>query len=144
MIQYKTTVLYGALDGVIRGGLMYALCEYIVSQYSPYNATHHIAAAVVFATISIGLSLILARNAHKISVFYLVGQACFVLFFLLIFINFISIGLHIFPQRELGNADGLLIMFVQGFYLFMSEPIRLVILFAMSIHRKCNNHKHQD
>ena len=61
----------------------------------------------------------------------------------LIFINYMTIGVHMFPPRELGNVDGLLVFLGQGFYLLLSEPIRLVILFALFVHRKANNFTNQ-
>jgi hypothetical protein len=139
LVIQKSTFKHAILDGVVRGLLLYGLGEYITSQYSQYAYAHYLIAAAICAFISIFLSFLLSKKESRLAMFYGISQVFFVLFALLIFVNYMTIGVHVLPMRELGDADGLLIMLVQGVFLLISEHIRLVILFAVHIHRRINN-----
>lgn len=134
----KYSYVKGAtIDGLIRGAILFFLNEFIISQHiaPPYVVLW--VATIACVAISVGeFCWIMCSLNNKLLSFYVVGQCVFALSIILIFVNYMTLGLHIFPTRNLGNGDGILIVLFNGMYLITSGLLRLGVLFILSLLRQ--------
>ena len=131
------------LDGGVRAALLWVLTEFSVSALlTDWKLDIYIAPLIcagVFALVSGTLSWLLLRrfSQRKTLVFYgLASLGWFLLGFIFLFLNYMTLKLRLFPVRALGLGDGLMLLFETAGFAFGSGLLRLICLAVLFFRRK--------
>ena len=132
--EYKKSIL----DGIIQGVLVCFFPKYIVSVFF---VDEPIELNIVFTIILCVLSIIsfyylILRKKEKILLNSFISFMVFLIILTLNFINLFTLNIKILPSRETSNADGLLIIFFVGSYLFSTVILRLLAFIIAFIIKK--------
>ena len=139
MNNNKRYIFLAIIDGITRGALLFLLVEFIGSTYIDAFA-NWVVLTVIFAGLSaIVFWLLIAHPGSKPIIVFFSGSALYLLACFLIFFNYLSIGIHILPMRELSNGDGILLLFVGGSYEVLSFVARLAVWIGVRIYRARKN-----
>lgn len=122
--EYKKSIL----DGIIQGVLVCFFPKYIGSVFF---VDEPIELNIVFTIILCVLSIIsfyylTLRKKEKILLNSFISFMVFLSILTLNFINLFTLNIKILPLRETSNADGLLVIFFVGSYLFSTVILRLL------------------
>lgn len=123
------------IDGIISGLLIFVLGSYSMSVFVSLKSVYFdiviVLLCVLFSAVSAVYNL---KNQYVrgLLIGYLISfLSCFccigILFGVSYLIDFTNL-MGIFPQRDLSNADGLIIFLYEGIYLIGTICIRMVIL----------------
>ena len=125
----------GITDGLVNGLLLYMLGEFLVSPQITY--TNFLLFTITMAFASVFFSWLLVQYAkEKIWKVYSIGRIVSVLVAVLVFVNYLQFHFHIFPRRELGNIDGIIIIVVQSVFIFVSELLRVNVFAVVALLKK--------
>lgn len=126
-------LLHSALDGCARGVMAFLLSELTCSVYMDMDKQFSLCLALagVCAVLSAAFLLLHGKKtACELWKIYGLGEVFYLLMGGIAFLNDMFFHLSLFPRREMGNGDGLLLLFIMGLYVVLSEILRLVFLFA--------------
>ncbi len=136
----RDTLVRGIADGLINAILLFVLGEYCVSKFAGESYVGILYATIVCTGLSIAVSFpITYYTKGNMLGYYIVGRIVFLLSGGLVLLNYLYLHFHIFPLRDLGNADGLVVIFAQGCYLLFSESIRFAFCLAAALNKKLSN-----
>ena len=129
MTGMKRSILLGTADGLYRGFLLFLLGELLVSDFAAESYKGCFAVMFCFVMITVFVFYrLLHHNGGHYAFFYMFSHIALILAGFLILCNYLEFGLMLFPRRELGNADGLLLLLCHGAYLLLSELLCLIVL----------------
>lgn len=132
----RKLLLSAILDGVVNGLLLFLLGEYTVSIYIAESYVPCIIIGALSALFSTLCFWNLYKKANaKIGFFFLISMVTYILVLCLIFVNYISVHIYIFPRRSLGNGDGIILILVEFFYTVVCTVSRLVCCIAIKVFR---------
>lgn len=126
----KKKVVLAIIDGTIWGLSVYLLTEYSVSSWAKSLESQVIISHIMALLTSVFSVIQLAKTETTKDIgIYFLGSAvssCFSL--ILIFTNYMTIGLHCFPQRpEINNGDGLWLIVILFFFVFWTVILRTTL-----------------
>lgn len=128
------------LDGAFVALLWFLLGEYTISIYFKQFSIIDLLVFLLVISFSIISFIVTLRKIDSNKQVFKgigIGLAGFACTFMFVFFSMICFPVNIFPIRELGNADGFLVAFVQGLYLLCNLVARLaLIVFYVIKHRK--------
>lgn len=131
------------LDGGVRAALLWVLTDFsVAAPLADWGLDIYIAPLVcagVFALLSGALSgLLMARFQQRKTLlfFWLTSFGWFLLGCIFLFLNHMTVKLHLFPMRALGLGDGLMLLFETAGYAFGSGILRFVCLAVLFFRRK--------
>lgn len=125
----------------VQGFLFYFLGEFTVSGLWN-NEKELICIATFCLLLSISIHLIFAtkEKVNRQYIFYfIICLFGFILFLFLIFLNYMTIGIHIFSFNDLTSGDGLLYMIVQVIYLACLGMLHLISFVFILVKNKIRN-----
>lgn len=133
----RSIALIGVVDGLINGFLLYMLGEFLVSPFLKNAYTNFLLFAIVMALVSVFFSWLFAQRAEEnIWRVYGIGRVVSILVVIFVFVNYLHFHFHIFPRRELGNIDGIIIVVGQSVFIFVSELLRVNIFAIVAFLKK--------
>ncbi len=130
---------WSMLDGSLQSLIFVLLIEVIVSPYWNDFGFFEILFFVLLVILSVISSLLFINKCEQCVVrCSLISFVFFIFTLVLSFINNIEWKIRLIPRRELGNADGIIIMFFASIYLIILFVEKLAVLIFMVIkeHKK--------
>ena len=130
---------WSVLDGFLQGLIFVLLIEVIVSPYWNGLGFFEIVFFVLLVISSVMSSLLfINKSGQYVTRGSLISFVFFILTLILAFVNNIEWKIRLIPRRELGNADGIIIMFFASIYLIILFVEKLAVLIFMVIkeHKK--------
>ena len=130
---------WSVLDGFLQGLIFVLLIEVIVSPYWNGLGFFEIVFFVLLVISSVMSSLLfINKSGQYVTWGSLISFVFFILTLILAFVNNIEWKIRLIPRRELGNADGIIIMFFASIYLIILFVEKLAVLIFMVIkeHKK--------
>ncbi len=130
---------WSVLDGFLQGLIFVLLIEVIVSPYWNGLGFFEIVFFVLLVISSVMSSLLFVnKSGQYVTRGSLISFVFFILTLILAFVNNIEWKIRLIPRRELGNADGIIIMFFASIYLIILFVEKLAVLIFMVIkeHKK--------
>lgn len=136
----KRFLYNGIWDGLLHGLLLIFVGGYSASVFALHSYAFDlalIAACVIVTAVSAHFAF-RHQPPTRLWIILLISCLIFSLIALLGFCNLFTLKLRVFPQRELGDADGIIMLLYQALYLFVSAITRIVLfVFALiSAYRK--------
>ena len=135
---------WSVLDGFLQGLIFVLLIEVIVSPYWNGLGFFEIVFFVLLVISSVMSSLLFVnKSGQYVTRGSLISFVFFILTLILAFVNNIEWKIRLIPRRELGNADGIIIMFFASIYLIILFVEKLAVLIFMVIkeHKKRKNNQ---
>lgn len=123
----KKALKYSLIEGAFRGIVFYAIGEYCVSTFFMYS---HFANELIIGMVTVCYALLCGSLAGKLNhrkeftVFYFSSLVIFLLFLGVIFVNYMSFHFFLLPRAELTNANGLIILVMEGSFFVLSALLR--------------------
>ena len=136
----KKLISNSIIDGVLNFVCYIILIWFTVSEFVDTIGT--MKALLVVASINGALMALLyylflrkENSVKRIAVFTAISFLAFVLLFSIWFVCSVTFGIEYPFARELGNGDGLLVMFTLGAYFVVNLLLRFVVFIALVIRR---------
>jgi len=136
----RKQILISITDGIFQGFCVIKLLLGLAfSQFANETPTENhliIACIVALLTATVYFLLICKENNNKnLLKLSAISFLCFVISSPILF----ALPFSIFPQREMGNADGFIIMFIFAAFLITAFVIRLGIFIGVLVRNKRNS-----
>lgn len=141
-----------AFDGIIRAAALFLLIDFASSScfapsaysvYFAWTAAASIAAGLLLPAVLAFLSFRKYRTEFKPGKYFLVSTAAFVLMLLLIFLNYLTLHLRLFPLRELADTDGGTILLVFASFIILNLIGRAFTFAVICFKQKSNRYLEQ-
>lgn len=125
------------MDGVIKCFLLFLPGELLMLFPADVPVYMGTVTALFGIAVSVVLFTMLARKEkHRLWRFYLLSQVFFVCAVACALVNYIELHLFLIPRRELGNGEGLIMLFSMGMFLLLSELVRIVLCASLSANER--------
>lgn len=132
------TIKYAIIDGVARGILLMLPGEMLVLFHCDSAYIISMVVAIAGALISAAIFRHSLRFAERLVRFYFLDILIFVITNLILLLNYTELHIFLIPRRELGNADGIIMIMAEAIFMVTSVLFRVVLLIAESALRKTN------
>lgn len=133
MMNSKDMVHRGITDGIGRGIVLWMVNEFILSPLSGEDVQMILVRTALFCVAGLVTlswathhSLTKCANNKKKVLYYFLSLLTFLLSYACILAVVISFHVNLFPDRASGNADGILILFVDFAFILVSEVVRII------------------
>ena len=141
MMNSKDMVYRGITDGIGRGIVLWMVNEFILSPLSGEDVQMILVRTALFCVAGLVAlswathhSLTKCANNKKKVLYYFLSLLTFLLSFACILAVVISFHVNLFPDRASGNADGILILFVDVAFILVSEVVRIIhVLYSLAV-----------
>lgn len=136
----KKIYIMPIFDGIIRGSLMWIICGFLCSQKALYSLGMDLAVileAILLSFIFTVISHHKDKNKHLVIGYLVSFVSCIVTIFLWIFMR---IPFHLFEPRELGNGDGIWLIYYWSLFYIITFIWRC-ITFLFYFIRNCKKSK---
>ena len=130
------------IDGLMCVCVLFLLTDYSVSTYlnsMEFGMLISLLCSVILTVTYIvflsnvhGKKQLIAFSGLSLLYFFLFGIILFLL-------HFMPVPIHLFPMREVNNADGLYIMLIWGTFIISLIPLRLITLIVFLLRKSTPN-----
>ena len=135
----KKYMIKAVLDGLIQGFTLYCLVMILLSLPVSYSSfISCLLAGGILGIISASIYFILVRKESRKNIikFSIISIIFFILFNIIALVIRMQFHLNILPLRELGNGDGILILFICAFFLIPNFVLRFITCVVLFIQKK--------
>lgn len=134
MTDCKAMIIHATADGITRGVSVWLINEFIFSLFSGKSIETILlrTALLCIAALAI-LSWLTRRSLKKMgrckmrTIYYFFSLLMFLISLLCMLALIITFHINLFPEKAVGNVDGILLLFIDAAFVFISGMIRICL-----------------